>query len=310
MHATMSLYGLYNYDNTLFDNMVLPDIVDKNSFINKLCYDTAGMRVLYADPRLMKEQIGLWSRQHLFNWNKLAAVYEADYNPIHNYDRTEEGADSDNLTRNMKHSKTGSDTHSHDGTDNYNNTRTDNLQSNNTETHNLTNTNDFTRDLTTVNDNTVDTNNNVENGGSDVTTNSSVAYNAGMTDREKTTVNPGSTQESTGKQTETLIRDETGTSNNTVKDTGTLSNEGSNTGTVTNEASNTYGSKMTDSYNNILTESGTDEREMSHQLRAYGNIGVTTSQQMLTSEIELWGGFNLYDYIIREFKKEFCILIY
>lgn len=43
--------------------------------------------------------------------------------------------------------------------------------------------------------------------------------------------------------------------------------------------------------------------------RVHGNIGVTTTQQMLQSEREL-RTFNIYDYIALDFKSKFCILVY
>lgn len=43
--------------------------------------------------------------------------------------------------------------------------------------------------------------------------------------------------------------------------------------------------------------------------RAHGNIGVTTSQQMLESELKI-AEWNLYDHIADLFIKEFCICVY
>lgn len=41
-----------------------------------------------------------------------------------------------------------------------------------------------------------------------------------------------------------------------------------------------------------------------------GNIGVTTSQQMLESELKLRGEYNIYDMISDLFISEFCIMTY
>ena len=43
--------------------------------------------------------------------------------------------------------------------------------------------------------------------------------------------------------------------------------------------------------------------------REYGNIGVTTSQQMVKEELKL-REFCVYDYIIKSFKQRFCLLLY
>ena len=43
--------------------------------------------------------------------------------------------------------------------------------------------------------------------------------------------------------------------------------------------------------------------------RIHGNIGVTTTQQMIMSQRDVVS-FNIYDVIIQDFKKEFCLMIY
>ena len=53
------------------------------------------------------------------------------------------------------------------------------------------------------------------------------------------------------------------------------------------------------------SESGTNKRTG----RTHGNIGVTTSQQMLESELEI-ARWNLYDEIADLFLSEFCIYTY
>lgn len=45
-------------------------------------------------------------------------------------------------------------------------------------------------------------------------------------------------------------------------------------------------------------------------LHTYGNIGVTTSQQMLTQELDIVSRLDLIDYIADDFKSEFCLYVY
>lgn len=40
-----------------------------------------------------------------------------------------------------------------------------------------------------------------------------------------------------------------------------------------------------------------------------GNIGVTTTQQMIREQREI-AGFNFYEYVTNEFKKEFCVAVW
>lgn len=106
-------------------------------------------------------------------------------------------------------------------------------------------------------------------------------------------------------------------SDGTNSTTGT--NDTSTSGTVTTDVS-AYDSsnyqpkdKVTSSetIDNDTTENSTStlDNEGVHTGRIHGNIGVTTSQQMLESELEL-GYWNIYSRITDMFLKEFCIMIY
>lgn len=45
-------------------------------------------------------------------------------------------------------------------------------------------------------------------------------------------------------------------------------------------------------------------------LHTYGNIGVTTSQQMLAAELDIVGRLDLINYIADDFRNEFCLDVY
>ncbi len=64
--------------------------------------------------------------------------------------------------------------------------------------------------------------------------------------------------------------------------------------------------------NSTTTGNGTEENANSlvHSGRVHGNIGVTTSQQMLEQELELAPKINTYNVIINDFKQRFCLLVY
>ena len=68
-----------------------------------------------------------------------------------------------------------------------------------------------------------------------------------------------------------------------------------------------YGKVDTTAYNSTLTDRHTgDEKYTSH---VHGNIGVTTSQQMITSELEL-RKFDIYEEIAGRFEHEFLVQVY
>ena len=100
--AKLSFLGLYNYDPELFSLMTWPDAflgdspaLSKEAFINELLAQTAELEVLYPSPGFMKNMIGIWSKTRVDIWNHLYETTTYDYNPIENYDRTEEGHDTD-----------------------------------------------------------------------------------------------------------------------------------------------------------------------------------------------------------------------
>lgn len=60
--------------------------------------------------------------------------------------------------------------------------------------------------------------------------------------------------------------------------------------------------------NSKSDSSNTQERKNIKSGRAHGNIGVTTSQQMLQSELDI-AKFSIYQHIVDMFAKEFCLLL-
>ena len=106
-------------------------------------------------------------------------------------------------------------------------------------------------------------------------------------------------------------------SDGTSRTTGT--NDTSTSGTVTTDVSaydsSTYQPKdkvtTSETIDNDTTENNTSTLDNTgmHAGRIHGNIGVTTSQQMLEAELDL-GYWNIYSRITDMFLKEFCIMIY
>lgn len=107
--AWLSLLGLYNWDNSIFDNMVLPEDFtpdDKTTLINNLLMETAELEVIYTDPDFMKNAIEAWSSKEVYTWTRLYEAMLAEYSPIENFDRYE---DVDEQNRGaMTHSGTDS----------------------------------------------------------------------------------------------------------------------------------------------------------------------------------------------------------
>lgn len=107
--ATMSLLGLYQYNGNLFDGLKLPEGVDRETLINNLLSETAEFEVIYPNAEFMAHMIAVWSAKELHVWEKLEKTLHFNYDPISNYDRTEEWTDENTGTvRNSANSCGGS----------------------------------------------------------------------------------------------------------------------------------------------------------------------------------------------------------
>lgn len=224
MTATMSVLGLYQWDNTLFSLLSLPEGLDKDALVDFILAECSDLEILYPNPEVLKGLIGVWSATEQYTWGKLYATMQLQYNPIDNYDRTE--------TRTLASQAAGNSTDG--GTDTVTST-------------------DAGTDSTT---------------GSSTNVNQVKAFDTAantFTDREKDTV----------------------------------SNSGSTTYGKTNTNTTRYGHTNGNTYSKNDTEN----------IRAYGNIGVTTTQQMIEQERET-AKFNIFQVILDEFKQRFCVLVY
>lgn len=96
--SLLSVEGLYNYDNTLFDGFDVPEGLVKQIAIDTILMRTRELEVLYPDFNYMKTRIAIWSSRYQINWKKLYDSTVLEYNPIENYDRMEDWTDTDDET--------------------------------------------------------------------------------------------------------------------------------------------------------------------------------------------------------------------
>lgn len=88
--AMMSLLGLYKYDNTILEGLVLPPNVNRDILVNNLLSETAEFEIIYTDPEFLQNIISIWARKELPVWTEIEKTLRYDYDPISNYDRHEE----------------------------------------------------------------------------------------------------------------------------------------------------------------------------------------------------------------------------
>ncbi len=294
MRATMDLLTLYQEDNTLLDLMEVPEALDNEVLKDNLLMETAELELLYPNPVFLKMAIGSWSKKQLHVWEELYDTTQYEYNPIWNKD----GTISELITRNLATTE--------DVTDD--NTRTDNLtdlqtrDATDTRTDNLTDLQ--TRDATdTTTNNLTDEQTRDLAGTSDSTTtrnvygfNGSTATPAEQTIQDVDTTDTGTiTDEHTGTQTDA----HTGT----ITDSHTGTQTDAHTGTITDAHTGT----QTD--NRIIDRDTTDTGTINTLRTEQGNIGLTSTQQLIQEQREVVK-LNLYDIIIRDFIDRFCLRLY
>ena len=106
----------------------------------------------------------------------------------------------------------------------------------------------------------------------------------------------------------------------TAFDSNSLQTHDKSTATAEDTTSATRSGTETETNDTTVTDSKTGSATITHgeqiadsesrESHIHGNIGVTTSQQMLESELEVSPKLNIYDYIVRDFRQRFCLLVY
>lgn len=106
MQVTISIRGVYDWDHTIFDELQLPQVLNRDDLINDILWQCAELELLYSAPGYLKSAIGRWSRRRLAIWEHLWSTTQYDYNPIENYDRYEEWNDDVKETGNNDNNET------------------------------------------------------------------------------------------------------------------------------------------------------------------------------------------------------------
>lgn len=261
MRATVSLLGLYNYDNSILDGLILPTnftAEELSTVKTNLLMETAEFELLYSDFNFLKYAITQWCEKRKSTWEWLKKTQGYNYNPLENVDmhledhlgsKLEKDVITD-FTRNLKSKQSGSDvldrTDKQSGSDELD--RTDKKTGSDSTQHNVF---------------AYDQNNTGSPESGDTTT-----YNSQIdVDQEV-------------KYGKTLDVDQELTFGKTVDDTGTTKN------TVDH-----------------------DEQLKKNYNKDWHGRDHMSAQDLIKQEQEL-AMLNLLDFIVDDFKKRFCLLVY
>ena len=113
--ARLTLNGMYEYDPTLFEGMVLPEDYDRDALLFEILQRSGQLYPYHQQPGILKTAIRLWFARNFLNFDRTMEALTAEYNPIENYDRYVDWTRTPDLTDTSEH--TGDDTLSHSGDD-------------------------------------------------------------------------------------------------------------------------------------------------------------------------------------------------
>ena len=304
--AKWTLMGMYNYDNTIFNEMVLPTGIDADLFKQSLLIEKGEFEVLFSNPDFMKNAIKIWSSKWFRTFSEWLKGTQAKWNPIYNYDRYEEGWDDNKKKYSSINSADYSDKRTADLQDKHV-LNTKDERTADTEENRILNTKDArTADLK---DESTFNNADTTSQTKESTTEHKVAAydSSSYVPSSQDIVNNGDSKvQHTGTVTnETTGTDTTahsGTDATTTKGTDTTAHTGSDTINTTGTDETVHKGKLSD-----IT--GDEQNTNQHTAHLYGNIGVTTSAAML-AEFYNVAKWNLYEHMADVFGSELLIQVY
>lgn len=327
MRKGTTLNDLMQWDNTLFDGIIIPPEVNHQILVSNIMLNCGLQEVLYQEYDVFKSHVHVWFAAHEWNITKLVNLIRQDYEPLWNYNKWEELSG----TKNFEGTKSTSEERDTDKTGDVTTTRdrdkSVNEQFGGSDTFSRTDTfgEIHGRDLETASNKT--TTNNLQTD----TTTSENETTIGTTTKSVTAFNTETWQD-TEKVVENKTRNLTGSENKsetgTVGEVGTVNETGESTKTGSNTRNDTeaFGKKIDTTTGEQITDVEThnthedrnttgSEQEQNDTTTAehnhiYGNLGLTTYQKMFFEEYDVLDGINLYDWITRKFSNDLMVGVY
>ena len=287
----MSIAGMYEYDNSLFDGLDIPSytdedhnthVIDKTTVINNIILKCAELEIIYPSVDTMKLAIGVWSAANQETWRKLIETQFIKFNPIWNVDAYEKETYGRGYT----------DEISYDSTNERTLNRTDERTVDLTDERTVDLTDERTVDLT--DERTVDLTD--EETRSYADTKSVKGFNSNTWAESEKTDYSG---------TDTFEHDGT----DTVEHDGTETIEHDGTETIEHDGTDTVEYTGTDTMEHTGKDTHTGREDSGTERIRHGNIGVTASQDLIQKQRDI-AEFNIIDYIADSFKKRFCLMVY
>ena len=310
----LNQYLLQMKDQTLFDLLVLPEAIDKETVVDNILLQGGEFEVVYADPEFMRNAIGMWGRKHYYTFEKWAKAQALEYNPLENYDRIEDWQDTGNRGEETSSRKDSGNTRTFDNqdkrtldTEDKRTLDTEDKRTLDTQDKRTLDTEDK-RTLDTEDKRTLDTQDKETRDTSDET-----VFDKTTTVENEVSAMDSSTYQPTTKNTTdedgTVTVNGTGTDTFDHTGTDTLDHTGTDTLDHTGTDTLDHTGTIKDEYGEGTSGQTTENKKDIHTGRIHGNIGTLTSQKMLADEYEV-ARFNIVEQITDIFLLEFTIPVY
>ena len=110
--AMINTMMFYHWDETLFNAMSIPAGIDRDLVVSAILEETSDFPIIITDLETLRFSINKWSAHRVDIWEHFLETTRYEYNPIENYDRTEEEESESTKDDTMTSSttRTGSDT--------------------------------------------------------------------------------------------------------------------------------------------------------------------------------------------------------
>lgn len=281
------------------------DVKNQLTRYDERCFTAASADVETAAAAL-SSIYRLFAATHTADITRLKNALTAEYKPLDNYNMIESGSDKRTVDRDYTRTSTGSVNEGGTTTAETTGTRTDNLTE--TATHTGTvgtegTTTGKTTDTSTISNVTSET---AKDEGTTGNTNNVSAYDSATMvghDSSSGTATNERTATTNNNVTHGGDVDTTATSSSTV--TNDTTDTTTNSGTVKNENGEKFTRNLTTTESGNITDTDDTTDNAEHTLTRSGNIGVTTSQQMLESEVNLRVKNQLVYYVVELFVSQY-----
>jgi len=275
-----------------------------------------------SSAKLNKLASVIYSKYHE-NWDRLFYAFSLEYNPLQNYNGDEDETINNEVSGTETNSLSKSETVLNTGTQQ----NTGSVQNTGTQTNAQTGTDTTTETLN--NTETITHGKSISDTITHGKTNNSIEYGKKSTENKvygfnsKSAVNSSESDETVGDNSSAHGYHNNTTEGGTTKDVNTESGTTSTahggtittgvkhglTDTRTDNLSESHTDTRTDNLSQALTGTETnngtksEEGETIRHNHREGNLGITTSQQMLTSEIDMRLAYNLFDVVYSDVDK-------